>query len=81
MTGHIFGDEPCPPKFVPDEMGYSTTTVNPNYTLWKKKDQNLIIWIHATVSDSLLLYVIGFSLAQELWLNLENAFRASQEHT
>lgn len=35
----------------------SVPTINPEYQAWRKKDQQLLIWLNATISELLLSYV------------------------
>jgi hypothetical protein len=45
LLGIADGSEPCPQRLLTDEQGQST--VNPEYTLWNRRDQFLLSWINA----------------------------------
>ncbi|RVW30086.1 Retrovirus-related Pol polyprotein from transposon RE1 [Vitis vinifera] len=50
------------------------------YILWNKKDQCVLSWINATLSDKVLASVYGITSAREVWSSLANKF-ASQSRT
>lgn len=56
--------------------GVSVPSINPEYQSWRKKDQQLLIWLNATISESLLSYVIGAPSSYVLWTSLSNMFAA-----
>jgi hypothetical protein len=63
LLGIVDGTESCPPKLLTDEEGQST--LNPKYTIWNKKDQFILSWINATLSENVL--------AVCLWLEYNKA--------
>ncbi|RVW62129.1 Retrovirus-related Pol polyprotein from transposon RE2 [Vitis vinifera] len=73
LMGFVDGSEPCPSK----SLGGS---LNPTYILWNKKDQCVLSWINATLSDKVLAFVYGITSAREVWSSLANKF-ASQSRT
>lgn len=56
----------CPPQYIvlTGKDGLIVTTLNLEYETWQLKDQTILIWLNATISDSLLSYVIGFSTSR-----------------
>ncbi|PRQ50087.1 putative RNA-directed DNA polymerase [Rosa chinensis] len=75
----VDGSEPCPPEKVLSPSG--ELILNDAFVSWFERDQQLLIWINSTLSDSVLPYVIGCSHARDLWLNLEARFAGlSQAH-
>jgi hypothetical protein len=41
LLGIVDGSELCPNQFLRDDQGKDTTTVNPAFVIWTKKDQSL----------------------------------------
>ncbi|RVX16244.1 putative mitochondrial protein [Vitis vinifera] len=73
LMGFMDGSEPCPSKSLDGSL-------NPAYILWNKKDQCVLSWINATLSDKVLASVYGITSAREVWSSLANKF-ASQSRT
>jgi hypothetical protein len=42
FMGIVDGTEPCPPRFIPGLTKDSPNQLNPEFTLWEKKDQYLL---------------------------------------
>ncbi|CAN6553077.1 unnamed protein product [Malus baccata var. baccata] len=81
LTGLIDGSMAAPPKYPLDSSGNRTATLNPAYVTWFENDQNILIWINSTLSDSLIPYTVGVTSARELWAKLESRLAtASQSH-
>ncbi|RXH92415.1 hypothetical protein DVH24_033311 [Malus domestica] len=81
MLGLIDGTEPCPPQFLSDASGTKPTIPNSAYAQWVKKDHTCKIWINASLSEAVLLCMVGSTTAYTLWLNLENRVgRISRSH-
>jgi hypothetical protein len=79
LIGFIDGSEPCPPKFLIDETGETTKLVNPNYSLWQKKDQCLLSWFNTTMSDRMMSSLYGLNTAKQVWTTLATRY-ASQSN-
>jgi hypothetical protein len=77
LLGIVDGTEPCPAKFPIDDTGKPTTMVNPQYSVWQKKDQYLLSWFNTTMSESMLSSVYGLNTARQVWTSLSTHF-ASQ---
>lgn len=61
--------------------GVSVPSMNLDYLTWCKKDQQLLIWLNATISESLLFDVVGSPSSHALWTTLGNRFSAiSRSH-
>ncbi|KAM1415543.1 hypothetical protein ACFX2I_007183 [Malus domestica] len=65
LTGHIDGSMTAPPHFLLDSSG--NRTLNPAYVSWYENDQNILIWLNSTLSESLILYIVGVNSAHNLW--------------
>ncbi|CAL2247735.1 unnamed protein product [Prunus armeniaca] len=66
----VDGSHPCPsPTLPPSDKSESSTppSANPDYVSWFQTDQSLISILRATLSESVLSQVIGFSTSKEIW--------------
>ena len=72
LMGIIDGTEPCPPKMLTNEQGQAT--LNPEYSIWTKKDQHLLSWINASLSEKVLSTVYGLDTSKQVWTALANRF-------
>ncbi|PIA30120.1 hypothetical protein AQUCO_05700086v1 [Aquilegia coerulea] len=52
----------------------ATTVINPKFIEWKKKDQILLSWIHATLTPPVFAQVVGYKTARETWEALDRAY-------
>ncbi|CAN6680188.1 unnamed protein product [Malus baccata var. baccata] len=79
LTGLIDGSSPAPPQFLTDFS--RNRSLNPAYVAWFENDQNILIWLNSTLSESLIPYTVGVSSARELWAKLESRLAtASHSH-
>lgn len=74
LMGMVDGTDPCPPKFHLDEEGKETTTINPDFAIWQKKDQYLLSWLNATLTENVLSSVYGLNTSQKVWNLLASWF-------
>jgi hypothetical protein len=70
----IDGSEVCPSKYVVDAEGKPTSAINPDFLVWQKKDQFVLAWINATLSEKVLSMVYGLNTAQQVWTHLAKRF-------
>jgi hypothetical protein len=61
-------------------MKQGQATPNPEYSVWIKKDQHLLSWINASLSEKVLSTVYGLNTSRQVWTALANRF-ASQSRT
>ena len=54
LLGIVDGSEVCPSKFVADAEGKPTSTINPAFLVWQKKDQFVLAWLNATLTEKVL---------------------------
>ncbi|XP_021819538.1 uncharacterized protein LOC110761381 [Prunus avium] len=76
FLGLINGTDSCPTQYIPNPENPLNTIVNPDFLYWFKKDQTCKIWIHSSLSESILPYIVGSSTSRDLWLTLEKRFAA-----
>ncbi|GAV92139.1 UBN2 domain-containing protein, partial [Cephalotus follicularis] len=71
--------EPCPPTTIINAKDNSPTP-NPAYLSWCQRDQLVLSWINASLSESTLPLVVGKLTSTEAWNTLNQAF-GSPSHT
>lgn len=75
------GSYPCPPQFT-NPRNQANGIENSLYTDWMDEDASIIMWIHSTISDSVIPYFSRAITSYELWKNIEERFsRASSTHS
>jgi hypothetical protein len=80
LLGFVEGTEPCPAKFLPDSNGQVSTDLNPAYVLWRKKDQFVMSWLNASLTDKVISTLYGLTTSRQVWLSLSNRY-ASQSRS
>ncbi|GAV57564.1 UBN2_3 domain-containing protein [Cephalotus follicularis] len=75
----VNGTEPCPPTTIINAKDNSPTP-NPAYLSWCQRDQLVLSWINASLSESTLPLVVGKLTSTEAWNTLNKAF-GSPSHT
>jgi hypothetical protein len=76
LMGIVDGSKPCPPKFIPGPTVDSPAQLNPAFTVWEKKDQYLLSWFIATLSEKVLSTVYGLETSRQVWCALANRYAA-----
>ena len=72
LLGIVDGIETCPTKLVKNSKGEDI--INPEFTIWNKKDQYLLSWLNATLSNSVLSTVYGLNTSRQVWNSLTTRF-------
>ncbi|KAM2334148.1 hypothetical protein ACFXTH_011733 [Malus domestica] len=72
LTSIVDGSQVALPKYLYDSSENRTSTLNPDFVSWYENDQNILIWINSTLSDSLIPYIVGVNSSRELWSKLES---------
>ena len=81
LTGIVDSSTPPPPQMLLDDSGNRTSLINPEYVAWYENDQNILIWLNSTLSETLIPYTVGVNSSRELWAKLESRLAAaSQSH-
>lgn len=66
-----------PPEFLLD----SPKEANPQYLAWIQQDQNVLCWINATLSPTVLAHVACLKTTRDAWIALEKRFTSlSRSH-
>jgi hypothetical protein len=74
LLGIVDGSELCPPKHLPNVEGQLSSSVNPKFILWQKKDQFVLSLLNSTLSMSVLSSVYGLCTARQVWNHLAQRF-------
>ena len=74
LLGIVDGSERCPPQFIHDAEGKPTSSISPEYSIWQKKDQFILAWINATLSNKVLSTVYGLDTSRQVWTHLATRF-------
>lgn len=75
LIGFIDDILPCP--FLPSSTSVPPATPSTQY--WIKRDQLLLIWLLASLSEDILPTVVGLRMARDVWLTLYQTFGAPSE--
>lgn len=70
----VDGSETCPSQHLLDSTGKSTSDLNPAYLVWQKKDQFVLAWLNATLSEKILSTVYGLTTSKMVWDALASRF-------
>ena len=68
---------PRPPPettFVTDDKGVTTTEPNVEFTMWKKRDRFVLLWLKSTLSESALAFVVRATSSHMAWQAIEKTF-------
>jgi hypothetical protein len=74
LRGFVDGSEPCPLEYVLDDQGKATATLNPAFLLWNKKDQFVLSWLNATLTEKVMSTIFGVTSTQQVWDSLSSRF-------
>jgi hypothetical protein len=74
LLGIVDGTEPCPPRILPASDSDDVTAVNPAFILWERKDQWVLSWFLATLSEKIMITVYGLSTSRQVWVTLSNRY-------
>jgi hypothetical protein len=75
LLGIVDGSESCPKKFITNDE--QKEVLNPEFTIWTKKDQYLLSVITSSLTESVLATVYGLHTSKQAWTALATHF-ASQ---
>ncbi|CAA0831174.1 Unknown protein [Striga hermonthica] len=73
LEGFLDGTSEAPTRFIPGEEE-GILQVNPEFTTWQRQDQLLASWLLSSLSESILISVVGMSSSSQIWKSLESSF-------
>lgn len=59
LLSFMDGTEPCSEEFLPPIPGKDTLETSPNFILWQKKFQFVLVWMKSTILKNVLSMVYG----------------------
>lgn len=71
----LIGSVPVPEKYVPGTS--DEVVINPEYVTWRRQDQLITSWLLSSMTEGILVGVVGLTNSMEIWTTLEANF-ASQ---
>lgn len=78
LEGFLDGSSIAPDRFIPaGEPGL--LRVNPEYTAWQRQDQLLASWILSSLSESILVSMVGLNNSYDMWQCLEVNFSSQSK--
>ncbi|KAF9677978.1 hypothetical protein SADUNF_Sadunf08G0164200 [Salix dunnii] len=69
----VDGTKSCPDEFLLTSKGRTRET-NPDFTLWNRKNQFVLVWMKSTIFDKVLSMVYGLKTAHQTWVALAQCF-------
>ncbi|KAK6143275.1 hypothetical protein DH2020_023623 [Rehmannia glutinosa] len=78
LEDFISGTTPAPAKFITPE-GSQKKVLNPDFLSWQRQDQILALWILSSLSESILVTMVGLSSSVEIWSALETNFASQSQ--
>ncbi|CAA0842912.1 Unknown protein [Striga hermonthica] len=73
LENFIDAEHEPPQKFITDE-NTSQLLLNPAYAAWLSQDQLLLSWLLSSLSENLLIMMVGKKTSKDVWLSLEANF-------
>lgn len=80
LLDFVEGTKSCLAKFHPNSNGQVSTDLNPAYVLWRKKDQFVMSWLNASLTNKVISTLYGLTTSRQVWLSLSNRY-ASQSRS
>jgi len=78
LMGIVDGSEPCPPKFLPSATGSfadkEQLSLNPEYVIWDRKDQFILSWFIATLTEKVVPTIYGMTTTKQARNALANRY-------
>lgn len=72
LQGYLDGTLIPPPSMIPDENGGSTP--NPDFARYEQQDSALASWLLSSVSQTVLLHLIGMNTSSQIWQTLARVY-------
>ncbi|KAF9677648.1 hypothetical protein SADUNF_Sadunf08G0129400 [Salix dunnii] len=73
LSGMIDGSEEAPSKLLADN------SPNPAYTVWFRKDNCVLSWLLASISEKLVSTVFSLKTSKQVWDSLQTRFSATSQ--
>ncbi|CAA0829121.1 Unknown protein [Striga hermonthica] len=73
LESFIAADSTPPPRFL-SSGSTDAPSLNPEFATWVRQDQLLMSWLLSSLSENLLIMMVGKTNSQEVWNSLESNF-------
>ncbi|KAK6119198.1 hypothetical protein DH2020_047046 [Rehmannia glutinosa] len=73
LEGYLDGTSLAPTKLIP-VVGNEPAKVNPKFVLWQRQDQLLASWLLSSLSEPILISVVGLNISYDIWKSIETNF-------
>ncbi|XP_026422497.1 uncharacterized protein LOC113318544 [Papaver somniferum] len=81
LMKYLDGSYPCPAQYT-NPRNQANGVENSLYTDWMDEDSSIMMWIHSTISDSVIPYFSRATTSHEMWTSIEERFaRAPSTHS
>ncbi|GFY85402.1 hypothetical protein Acr_04g0001400 [Actinidia rufa] len=67
------GSRVCPPRFLDPQQQQS----NPEFHSWQRYNRLVMSWIYASINESMLGQIVGYTSASQIWEALERLYAAA----
>lgn len=71
LEHHLADDQDIPLQFISEG---ENEKINPTFLSWRRQDQLLSAWIQASLSESIMVSVVGLHTCKDVWKALERNF-------
>ena len=73
LEGYLTGEQAAPPQTITSKNS-TQQRPNPDFLNWNMQDQRLTHWIQSSLSETIMILVVGLSTSHEIWQALEKSF-------
>lgn len=77
--GNFIEEGAAPPTKFLTESTTQSSTVNPAYTTWVKKDSLACVWLKGNITEKVLPLVAKLETSRQVWSKLETTFKSQNQ--
>lgn len=75
LEGYLTGFTQPLPMWIEEKEGATTRkSINPEYTTWERQDHILSAWIQSSLTEAVMIMVVGLTTSASIWHALETNF-------
>ena len=78
LEGFLLGTFPPPAQTIPAADG-QPAQLNHAFLIWQRQDQLLAAWLLASVTEDILVSLVGLNSSREIWESLEHTFASQSQ--
>ena len=72
LDSYLMDDQVIPPKMIQGADGSSRP--NPAFLAWRRQDQLLASWIQSSLTENIMVLIVGMDTTHQIWKALETNF-------